>query len=142
MAPAIQVLLVEDNPGDAMLLQRSLNSRAQDFEVAWVDRLVPALERVAAGKFDIVLLDLQLPDSNGLMTFVQMFAAAPALPILILSGLGDEEVGLQAVRTGAEDYLIKGRINPGALARAIRYAIERHRFRETIRTQSLVDDLT
>jgi DNA-binding NtrC family response regulator len=85
------------------------------------------LECLAAGDIDIVLLDLSLPDSLGLDTFTRVYDKAPCLPIIVLTGLDDEELAAKAVREGAQDYIIKGQVDSNLLARAIRYAIERKR---------------
>ena len=103
------VLVVEDNDDDFVLVAAGLSSVAGiSFELEQATRLSQALDRLAAGGIDLVLLDLSLPDSSGPETFLKTHAAAPAVPIIVLTGLHDEELGIQAVRKGAEDYLIKG----------------------------------
>jgi len=129
---AIRVLLIEDNPGDACLIEIMLaeaesGARSLRFALERADRLQAGIERLQAGGVEIVLLDLSLPDSRGLETFNRLHAAAPLLPIIVLSGLDDEELAAEAVRQGAQDYLVKGQIHSDLLARAIRYAIERQR---------------
>jgi two-component system cell cycle sensor histidine kinase/response regulator CckA len=127
-ARAITVLLVEDNPGDARLILELLRHvEAGDFALERVDRLEPALERLKHAGVDAVLLDLGLPDSQGIETFARAQREAPGEPIVVISGLDDERVALEAVRLGAQDYLVKGRIDGQLLARVIRYAIERKR---------------
>jgi DNA-binding response OmpR family regulator len=124
----IKVFLIEDNDDDAELIRRFLTvgqSRHIDVEVA--DRLSSALERLGAGKYDIILSDLGLPDSFGLDTFVKVHSICPDVPIIILTGLDDETGALEAVRRGAQDYLVKSRINSTNLVRVIRYAIERQK---------------
>src|SRR5438270_3450847 len=124
----ITVLLVEDNPGDARLILELLGEvQAQAFDLERVDRLDDALARLAHSGVDVVLLDLGLPDSQGLDTFVRARRGAPNEPIVVISGIDDEELALEAVRSGAQDYLVKGRIEGDLLARVIRYAIERKR---------------
>jgi PAS domain S-box-containing protein len=128
-----QVLLVEDNPGDARLIQESLcEASGAVFEVRHADRLDSALETLAAGDTDVVLLDLSLPDANGLDTLVRAHDAAPGVPIVVLTGLDDEELAMRAVQEGAQDYLIKG-VESAPLARAIRYAIDRKQIEGELR---------
>ena len=131
-----KVLLVEDNPGHALLLREMLGRTAPaQFAVTHVARLDEALERLGEGPFDLVLLDLSLPDSMGFETFAQAHARMPESPIIVLSGLEDEELALRAVREGAQDYLVKGQVDGNLLARAIRYAIERKRVEALVRVQ-------
>jgi PAS domain S-box-containing protein len=124
----IRVLLVEDNPGDVRLILEALRSLpAELFDFERVDRLGPALDRLRRDGIDVVLLDLGLPDCSGLETFHRVQHDAPDQPILVISGLDDEGVALEAVRAGAQDYLVKGRMEGALLTRAIRYAIARKR---------------
>src|SRR5438874_1532370 len=95
----IRVLLVEDNPGDADLLRVVLaDAPAAHFTLEWVDRLAAGLERLAGGGIGLVLLDLSLPDSTGLDTFTEVHAAAPHVPVIVLSGLDDEALSLKALQ--------------------------------------------
>ena len=120
------VLVVEDNDDDFELVAAGLSSVAGiSFELEQATRLSQALDRLAAGGVDLVLLDLSLPDSSGPETFLKTHAAAPAVPIIVLTGLHDEELGIQAVQQGAEDYLIKG-AGASPLVRSMRYAMARH----------------
>jgi GAF domain-containing protein/PleD family two-component response regulator len=122
----VRILLIEDNPGDARLLQETLTeAEGFSFDLAHVDRLAAGLERLEDDDFDIILLDLSLPDSQGLDTFAQVLAHAPRIPVVVLSGLNDGNIALNAVRAGAQDYLVKGTVDGNLLTRAIRYAIER-----------------
>src|SRR5213594_1071307 len=117
----VKVLLIEDNPGDARLIQIMLEDAADDlFEIVQVERLSAAFERLAAGGIGVVLSDLSLPDSHGLDTFAQLHARAPQVPIIVLSGLNDTTVAVQAVHEGAQDYLIKGEVDGQLLVRAMR----------------------
>lgn len=126
----IKVLLVEDNPGDGRLIQEFLGeARDVAFDLVRADRLSAALTRLQRGGIDLVLLDLLLPDSEGLETFRQVQAHAPGVPIVILSGVQDDTLAMQAVREGAQDYLVKGIVKGHSLVRVIRYTIERHRAR-------------
>ena len=124
----IHVLLVEDNPGDARLIVELLRDvKAAAFEAETTSDLRSSVARLAGRGLDVVLLDLGLPDSQGLETFLRLKAGAGGTPIVVISGLDDERVALDAVRSGAQDYLVKGRIDSDVLARVIRYAIERQR---------------
>jgi PAS domain S-box-containing protein len=124
------IMLVEDNLGDARLLRELLREAAGDqFELSYANRLSVALHDLAPGGIDAVLLDLALPDSEGLDTLDAVRAIAPHVPIVVLTGLVDESVAIQAMRAGAQDYLIKGQVDGRDLARALRYAIERQRTR-------------
>jgi PAS domain S-box-containing protein len=132
----ITVLLVEDNPGDARLILELLGEvQGQAFDLERVDRLDGAIARLARTGVDVVLLDLGLPDSQGLDTFIRARREAPNEPIVVISGLDDERVALEAVRSGAQDYLVKGRIEGQLLARVLRYAIERKRGEEALRAR-------
>jgi len=132
----ITVLLVEDNPGDARLILELLGEvQSQAFDLERVNRLDDALVRLAHAAVDVVLLDLGLPDSQGLDTFIRARRGAPDEPIVVISGLDDERLALEAVRSGAQDYLVKGRIEGQLLARVLRYAIERKRGEEALRAR-------
>lgn len=125
---ALQVLLVEDNAGDARLLREMFHKEeARGFELTHLLRMSEALDHLAKGAVDIVLLDLGLPDGHGVDTVRRMHAAAPGVPLIVLTGLDDETFAVQAMKEGAQDYLIKGQIESRALPRALRHAIERHR---------------
>ena len=122
------VLLIEDSPGDARLLREMLNEQAShDIELTHVDRMSEAEKYLAAHAVDIVLLDLGLPDVQGLEAVRRARAAAPGTTLVVLTGLDDELLAAQAMQEGAQDYLIKGQIETRALLRALRYAIERKR---------------
>ena len=134
----ITVLLVEDNPGDAELLVELLReaapARAGQGEAApppervlCAARLATAREMLRDGGVDVVLLDLSLPDARGLDTLAQVRAAAPRLPVVVLTGLADEQVAVQALQAGAQDYLVKGAVTGVGVRRAIRHALERQR---------------
>ncbi len=129
----VKALLVEDNPGDARLIQIMLEEAGDNlFEVEHVETLEEGLRRLAQGGIGIVLLDLSLPDSHGLETFARIHSRAPRLPIIVLSGLNDTTVAVQAVHEGAQDYLIKGQVADQLLVRAMRYALERKRMSEQL----------
>ena len=122
----VRILLIEDNPGDTRLIQEMLKEvKNKNFDLKWVDRLSKGLEYLSKGGVDIVLLDLSLPDSQGLETFTSLYAQEPRVPIIILSGQADEALAINAVHEGAQDYLVKGQVDGVLLMRAIHYAIER-----------------
>lgn len=132
--PRPTVLLVEDNPGDARLIRESLNDAiGEKFELETADRLGTALRRLSSGGVDAILLDLALPDSKGRETFSKAKEQAPTVPIIVLTGLGDEALALKMVQEGAQDYVTKIDLNGNVLSRAIRYAIERERAEQRIR---------
>jgi signal transduction histidine kinase len=124
----LQVLLIEDNPTDVLLLQEALaHVTSMAFAVTAVARLGEGLTRLRERPFHVVLLDLSLPDSQGLETCITMARQARGVPIVVLTALADETLAVSALREGAQDYLIKGQVEGPLLARAIRYAIERQR---------------
>ena len=126
MNGSLRSLMVEDNPGDADLLEHLLSqSGAPRHDVSCVARLSEALERIVSERFDIVLLDLGLPDSFGLVTLRTVLHSAARLPVIVLTGNDDEQAGLDAIREGAQDYLVKGETDANLLARSIKYALER-----------------
>ena len=131
-ADSFRVLLVEDNPGDALLIQEAV-SEGGAVRLERVDRLAKALDRLAGEPFDAVLLDLDLPDSHGFDTIAAILAHT-RVPILVMTGLDDESIGLQAIRHGAQDYLVKGRVTDEVLRRSLRYAIERWRLQAAVST--------
>jgi len=131
------VLLVEDDTGYARLIAAALRrSRGRHYELVHVEYLSDALVEIKQRTFDAVLLDLTLPDARGLETFARLHRADPELPIVVLSGLDDEQVALSAVQNGAQDYLVKGHTDTRALAQAIAYAIERQRLQADRNRQS------
>src|SRR6202051_2399094 len=138
---ALQVLVVEDNAGDVRLLREMFGKeKAGSFELTHFLRMSEALTHLAKGGVDIVLLDMGLPDGHGLDTVRRAHAAAPGIPMIVLTGLDDEALAAEAMKEGAQDYLIKGQIENRALPRALRHAIERHRMQketDLIRTHEL-----
>lgn len=132
--PSIRVLLVEDNPTDVLLLREALAEvPLVHFELSDVAQLAEVKPYLSQEKVDVILLDLGLPDSQGLDTLVKLRQQAPQIPIVVLTGLDDEELGLRALQAGAQDYLVKGQVEGTGLARSIRYAIERQRSEEALR---------
>jgi signal transduction histidine kinase len=126
--PMLRILLIEDNAGDARLLREMFSTELPgSFEVTHVVRMSEGVAHLAKGNTDIVLVDMGLPDEHGLATVRRTKAAAPGVPVIVLTGLDDEMLAAEAMRVGAEDYLIKGQIESRALPRALRHAIERRR---------------
>ena len=122
----LKVLLIEDNPGDVRLIRAMLaESRDIVFHLESADSLSAGMEPRAKAQVDLILLDLSLPDSQGIETFHKVYAQASGVPIVVLSGSDDEELAMSAVQAGAQDYLVKGQVDGHLLARAIQYAIER-----------------
>jgi len=135
----MKLLLVEDNPLDARLLREILKDTPHaSCQLEHVTRLDMALEGLRQQAFDLVLLDLGLPDSQGAESVRRINQAFPALPIIVLTGLANPEVALEAVQTGAQDYLVKGHFNAELLSRTIRYSIERKRASEELRQLNAV----
>src|ERR1700681_4316978 len=138
---ALHVLLVEDNAGDARLLREMFSTeKAGSFELTHLLRMSEAVNHLAKGGVDVVLLDMGLPDGHGLDTVRRAHAAPPGVPVIVLTGLDDEALAAEAMKEGAQDYLIKGQIENRALPRALRHAIERHRMQtetDLIRSQQM-----
>jgi two-component system, cell cycle sensor histidine kinase and response regulator CckA len=133
MLETITVLLVEDNPGDARLMREAVReAEGSHIQLVHVDTLHKALHRLDQDRFDVVMLDLSLPDAEGLTTLVRTHAHAPSVPIVVLTGLDDEGLAIRAVREGAQDYLVKGQVTGQLVVRAMRYATERKRAFEAL----------
>ena len=140
---SIKVLLIEDNPGDARLIQEAFaDDHNSTFDLLWVDLLDKGIDLAAKHSFDVILLDLSLPDSQGISSIITIREKAPIVPIVVLTGLNDEKTALSAMQHGAQDYLIKGQVNSAIIVRSIRYAIERHRLQGELYKLSMIDDLT
>ena len=141
--PKLKVLLIEDNPKDVQIVCDFLaESTDAAFELEHVGSLSSAVARLSKGGVDLILLDLFLPDSRGFETFAETHKKSAHVSIIILSGSADESLAMDAVRHGAQDYLVKGQIDARLLVRAIRYAIERKRNLAEIEQQKQrVDDL-
>lgn len=141
MSESIRILLVEDNPADARLLAEFLAEvENTQFELVRVERLGDALQRLGNERFDVMLLDLSLPDAQGLETVTRAYKRGA--PIVVLTGLDDKTLAINALREGAQDYLVKGQIEASLLERSMRYAIERHRSEEMIERYAYYDGLT
>jgi DNA-binding response OmpR family regulator len=137
----LQVLVVEDNAGDVRLLREMFSGEKVDgFEITHLLRMSEAEVHLAKGGVDIILLDMGLPDGQGLDTVRRAHAAAPDVPLIVLTGLDDEALAAEAMTLGAQDYLIKGQIESRALPRALRHAIDRYRLQaetDLIRTHQM-----
>ncbi|MYH02474.1 MAG: response regulator [Nitrospira sp. SB0675_bin_23] len=141
------ILLVEDHPGDARLIQEFLQDlQGRSFTVVTAESFRQTYDRLKEHNVDVALVDLSLPDSHGLDTFRKLAADYPLLPQILLTGLNDRKIAIQAVREGAQDYLIKGQVDEDILIRAIDYAIERKRIQAELeaantRLQKSAEDL-
>ncbi|MDR4478687.1 MAG: GGDEF domain-containing response regulator [Nitrospira sp.] len=139
----IKLLLVEDNPVDAELTQDLLAEWPHDrFEITHAAILADGLVSLSRNRFDVVLLDLSLPDTHGLSTVTQVLATSPGVPVVVLSGHDDHPLALKALQHGAQDYLVKGEGGTDFLARSILYAIERKRAQERLTYLAQHDQLT
>ena len=134
---SLKILLVEDNAAEVELIQDLLAEASQTpFELKSVNRLADGIECLRLNGFNIVLLDLSLPDSRGIETVIQFKAEAASIPMIVLTALNDELIALESVRQGAQDYLFKGQLEGELLVRAINYAIERQQIEKTLRQQA------
>lgn len=130
----ISILLIEDNPDDSALIEAMLQETSGTSpSLTHAERLATGLHHIEVGSFDVILLDLGLPDSQGLDTLRAVRSRVPSMPLLLLTGLEDEELGSTAVEMGAQDYLVKGQIDAPLLMRALRYSIQRKKIEETVR---------
>ena len=126
----VEVLVLEDNPGDAQLLHAELGAEALiDVHLTVAFRLSEGLRLLATSQFDAVLLDLNLPDSRGLETLDRLRAAVPEVPLIVHTGIQDDDIALRVLRAGAHDYVVKGPGIGPLLVRSVHSAIERHRLR-------------
>jgi PAS domain S-box-containing protein len=138
MNEKLRILIVEDNPADADFIHEMLPQAGPlNFQVESVQRLSEALARLADGGFDLVLLDLGLPDSQGLQTFYTLQKAAPDVPVVVLTGNDDQDLAVAAMREGAQDFLVKGQISGRPLVRTVRFALARRKAEEALRQSEL-----
>ncbi len=137
-AGPVQVLLVEDNDGDAELIRESLTGRYNRVVVERVERVETALQRISEIPVDVVLLDLTLPDSSGLAGLVRLRAAAPSVALVVLTGTTDDQLGQRALLLGAQDFLQKGEVDSVSLDRALRHARTRQDYLD--RTRQLAEE--
>ena len=145
MTDPIQLLLVEDNPGDARLIQEMLveaeaylqgpDGEERTADLTHASSLAEGIDHLDAGPVDVVLLDLGLPDSEGMETLDGMLEATSA-PVIVLTGRPESDLGIEAVRRGAQDYLVKGEVRPPQVAHAIQYAIERTKTQRELRQRT------
>jgi DNA-binding NarL/FixJ family response regulator len=136
----ISVLIVEDNPGDILLIKEYLSEKQDaDYVITETDTLEAAIGLISEGDYDVILLDLSLPDSMGLDTVRKVITTSPDTAVIVLTGLQDENIALQAVRYGAQDYLEKQFLTPPMLYKSIIYAIERKRVMQE--KEDLLNDL-
>jgi two-component system cell cycle response regulator len=127
-SPVVRVLLIEDDPDVSALLQEMIKgAKDPTFDLESAQRLSAGLNRLTEGGIDVVLLDLGLPDSEGIETFLEVKRKAPTVPVVVLTGLDDQDLAVKAVREGAQDYLVKTDIKGRRLVQSIRYAVERQR---------------
>src|SRR6476661_10269067 len=125
--PRLSVLLVEDDRADALLVEELIADAAIDVDFAWTPSIFDAQRELARNRPDCVLLDLNLPDASGIGALERISKSDPSIPVVVLTGLNDEHFGISAVASGAQDYLVKGRVEPETLRRSLLYAIERKR---------------
>ena len=123
--PLNQILLVEDNPGDARLVEEFIKDIPTEYDVIWAETLAATLANLQEKPFTLILLDLSLPDSQGLQTLEKVMNVNPDIPIVVMTGLDDQDVALRALQLGAQDYLTKGTFDEALLSRSVQYAIER-----------------
>ena len=129
----LKILLIEDNLAEARLLQEFIKlTKSQNFSLVHVQKLQDGINQLNSEKYDVILLDLTLPDSQGLASIPQLLKQNPSNPIIVLTNTNDEELAIEAVRQGAQDYLVKRHVNPDTLVRSVRYAIERQQFLEQL----------
>src|SRR5438445_290626 len=134
----IEVLNFEDDPVDALVVERALRKVfLMSFQVTTVSQLEVGLQRLREKSFDVGLLDLNLLDAYGMETFERLRTEAPELPLIVLTGNNDDQLAVQILRQGAQDYLLKDRAIGPLLGKAIRYAIERHRIRVELNARAL-----
>jgi len=135
-SPPIKVLLIEDDAECADAMREMLSQeKSPSFEVECAKKLQTGLERFSKGGLDVVLLDLNLPDSQGLDTLVKVQPQAKDIPIIVITGQADETLALEALRKGAQEYLVKGEVHGKMLSRVIRYAMERMRAEEWVKAE-------
>jgi signal transduction histidine kinase len=121
----LKILLIEDNPGDVRLICEALSMSRNGVEVKQAGTLADGIKALEENQFDAVLLDLSLPDSSGLNTLASLCKHFPNIPILVLTGIDNEEIATKIIETGGQDFLVKGQVDSNILLRSIRYAIDR-----------------
>ena len=137
------LLMIDDDPQFERVVRLMLaNARVQEFTLDCASNLTTGLGELEKGNFDLVLLDLFLPESRGLDSFIQVHAYYPDVPIVVLTSSDDRDWAVKAVGAGAQDYLVKGKIDREGLVRSVRLSIERHRLWAALHSLSFIDDLT
>jgi diguanylate cyclase (GGDEF)-like protein len=138
-----RILLLEDNPGDVLMFERILRgTTTARYSVATATRLAEVRPLLGGHRPDLVVLDLNLPDGQGMQTLRRVMDDVPGTPVIVLTGADDEETGIRALQSGAQDYLVKDQIDSKSLPRALRYALERHRLQVAVNAEKLTDELT
>ncbi len=139
----IKVLYVEDDMDHAILISELIKEiKNVHYELTHVQRLDETLLELDNENYDIILLDLSLPDAWGVDTITRVYEKAPDIPVVVISGTDDETMAIKALQKGAEEYLVKGKVKSHSLSRILRYAIVRHKGRAELHSLSLIDDLT
>ena len=133
MEPTLKILIVEDNPGDVLIVREHLKSSGLNFTLSHAVNLKDSLKLCSENIFDVILLDLGLPDSTGIETLRELYDSKVGSPLVVMTGLDDEEVALEALRVGAQDYLVKNRLTTDALVKSVKYSIERRKIQELLR---------
>jgi len=128
----LHILLIEDNPGDVRLIREILRKSEKEYSIEHAETLADALEKLGGDSFDVILLDMNLPDSIGLESIPEIKRVSPKMPIVMLTGLDDEETAISALQLGIQDYLLKDRIDRTLLLSSLRYAIERKRILDAL----------
>ncbi len=146
---SITILLIEDDAGDAFLIEEMVEQQRCRARIVTVARLSEGIDYLQSNECDVVLLDMNLPDSTGLSTMTRLLEVAPATPTIVLTGLSDESFGIEAVKAGAQDYLVKGDTDGRILKRSMFYAIERKKLeislkqtKDLFERQARIDHLT
>ncbi len=143
MTKIVEILLFEDNPGDAGLIEEMVSdSTTCSYELKIAETLEEGMNLLNVDSYDVILLDLGLPDSDGINTFLNVQRESSGTPIIILTGLNDGNIGINAVQRGAQDYLIKGNVDTDLLERSIKYSIERQKLAERIQMIANVVEFT
>ncbi len=143
LSKPIEILLVEDNPGDVRLFRENLSEAGPaTYDLTCVGKLNDTIRCLDEERHDIVVLDLTLPDSQGINTFTSVRMHAPKVPVILLTSINDEDLAVKALQNGAQDYLVKGQVDGSILGRSIRFAIERHTVRQKEHHLAYFDALT
>jgi len=130
---SLRILLVEDNPGDVLIINELLKASGIDFSLMHVSSLKETLMLCVENEFDVILLDLGLPDSTGVETLKKIQVFKMKSPVVVMTGLDDEDAALESLREGAQDYLVKSRLTSDNILRGIKYGIERMKIQELLK---------